>query len=76
MARSSSVWQFCEWLSQMAGMVHEPAIRYAWHVGNMLGDAGARGRGGSRVRRAIPRVPGAIAASAYKPPLLMAHPHY
>ena len=39
MARSSSVWQFYERLSQKAGMVHEPAIRYAWHVGNMLGDA-------------------------------------
>jgi hypothetical protein len=39
MARSSSVWQFYELLSQKAGMAHAHAIRYAWHVGNMLGDA-------------------------------------
>ncbi len=37
MARSSSVWQFYEQLSQKAGMAHEHAIRYAWHVGTMLG---------------------------------------
>jgi len=39
MARRSSVWQFYEQLSQKAGMAHEHTIRYAWHVGNMLGDA-------------------------------------
>jgi hypothetical protein len=39
MARSSSLWQFYEQLSQKAGMAHEHAIRYARHVGTMLGDA-------------------------------------
>ncbi|MDQ4001270.1 MAG: hypothetical protein M3283_09775 [Actinomycetota bacterium] len=39
MARSSSVCQFYEQLSQKAGMAHEHAIRYAWHVGTMLGVA-------------------------------------
>lgn len=39
MAKSSSVWQFYEQLSQKADMAHEHAIRYAWHVGTMLGDA-------------------------------------
>ena len=39
MARSSSLWQFYEQLSQQAGMAHEHAIRYARHVGTMLGDA-------------------------------------
>ena len=39
MARSSSVWQFYEQLSQKAGVAHEHAIRYARHVGTMLWDA-------------------------------------